>query len=262
MKKRFGAGKSYADVLTILIVIIIIAVIALLGFFTVRAINKKKVETIASDSNEKFLEKAEDNKEKLEQIKNQTKTNNTSNETASIGDIASQVGSMTGEVSGGSSETPEENKPEIKKEYMGNFEIKGTINIPKTKCNYPILEKVTIDSLSKAIAIQEIVANPELNKIVKDLNVKGTNAFLLGHNYLNGQFFSDNDKLVEGDKILITDQYKETVTYVIYKRFYTTPDDASFMRRDIDLDTREITLQTCNEDSSERLIILAREEEK
>ena len=264
MKKRIGAGKSYADVLTILIVIIIIAVIALLGFFTVRAVNKKKVETIASDSNEKFLEKAEDNKKKLEQIRNQTKnkTDNSSSDLADISNIIGQVGSMTDESGSSSSEVPDESKPEIKKEYMGNFEIKGNIYIPKTKCNYPILEKVTIDSLSKAIAIQEIVANPELNKIVKDLNVKGTNAFLLGHNYLNGQFFSDNDKLVEGDKILITDQYKETVTYVIYKRFYTTPDDASFMRRDIDLDTREITLQTCNEDSSERLIILAREEEK
>ena len=263
MKKRFGAGKSYADILTILIVIIIIAVIALLGFFTVRAVNKKKVETVASDSSEKFLEKAEDNKKKIEQIKNQTKNSNTTNETIDVGEILGQVGSMTDESAeaNNSSEIPE-NKVNIKKEYMGNYEIKGTINIPKTNCNYPILNKVTIDSLNKAVAIQEIVGNPELKEVVKDLNVKGTNAFILGHNYKNGQFFSDNEKLVEGDKILITDQYKETVTYTIYKIFRTTPDDASFMLRDIDINSREITLQTCNEDATERLIIQAREETK
>ena len=103
----------------------------------------------------------------------------------------------------------------------------------------------------------EIVSNPELNRTVKDLNVPGTNVFLMGHNYRNGQFFSNNDKLSIGDKIKITDQTGTQITYTIYDKFYTTPDDASFMNRDIDINTRELSIQTCNENSTERLILLA-----
>ena len=258
MKKRFGVGKSYADILTILIVIIIIAVIALLGFFTVRAVTKKNVETIASDSNEKFLEKAEENKKKITQIKkNGENTTNSTNEVSASGDLSEFFGQTESSLGEGSGSTTNEVK--INKQYLGNYEIKGNINIPKTNCNYPILEKVTVDSLKKSIAILEIVSNPELNKTVKDLNVPGTNAFILGHNYRNGQFFSDNDKLAIGDKIKITDQTGTTITYTIYDMFYTTPDDVSFMQRDIDINTREISLQTCNENSSQRLIILAKD---
>jgi sortase (surface protein transpeptidase) len=72
-------------------------------------------------------------------------------------------------------------------------------------------------------------------------------------------FFSDNYKLAIGDKIKITDQTGLTVTYTIYDMYYTSPNDASFMERDIDINTREITLQTCNDDSSQRLIIQAKD---
>jgi sortase (surface protein transpeptidase) len=41
--------------------------------------------------------------------------------------------------------------------------------------------------------------------------------------------------------------------------YYTDPNDTDFMTRDIDINTREITLQTCNDDSSQRLIIQARD---
>ena len=249
MRRRIESGKNYADILTILIVIIIIAIIALIGFVAVKVVSKNKAESNASN---------DENKEKVEKVKNKVDSENTVTSTNSVerADITSLIEQdVTGSAGVGSSPT----QPTIKKEYMGNYEIKGSINIPKTSCNYPILEKVTPDSLNKAVAILDIVANPELNKTVKDLNVPGTNAFILGHNYLNGQFFSDNDKLSNGDKIIITDQLKNSVTYTIYDMFYTTPDDVSFMERDVNVDTREITLQTCNENSSQRLIILAKD---
>ena len=68
-----------------------------------------------------------------------------------------------------------------------------------------------------------------------------------------------NSEIKSGDTIKITDQTGTTVTYTIYHMFYTTPDDVSFMERDVDINTREITLQTCNDDSSERLIIFAKD---
>ncbi|MBR1540548.1 MAG: sortase [Clostridia bacterium] len=267
MKRRIGA-KSYADILTVLLVIIIIAIIALLGYFAFKVIDKKNVETTASTTNDEFLAAAEENKRAIAKAR--------SNEEGEV-DVPSEIdyekanailnnGNMNNLALGGEDVAPQAQEPatatsnvEIKKTYLGNYEVKGSISIPKTNCNYPILEKVTVDSLKKSIAILDIVANPELNRTVKDLNVAGTNAFILGHNYRNGQFFSNNDKLAIGDTIKITDQTGTTVTYTIYYMFYTTPDDVSFMERDVDVNTREITLQTCNEDSSERLIIFAKD---
>lgn len=253
MKKRIGA-KNYADVLTILLVIIIIAIISLLGFFAYKVINKNNIETAVSSASEEFLANAEQNKKTINK-----KEEETENPVEIDYDKANELINSTPSAEISENNNQGETTAEIKKTYLGNYEVKGLINIPKTNCNYPILERVTVDSLKKSVAILDIVANPELNRKVQDLNVPGTNAFILGHNYRNGQFFSNNDKLSIGDTIKITDQTGTVVNYTIYNMFYTTPDDVSFMERDIDINTREITLQTCNEDSSERLIIFAKD---
>lgn len=262
MKKRIGAGKSYADILTILLVIIIIAIMSLLGYFAYKVINKKNVESDVSSAIDEFLVAAEENKKVIEKSKDDEEEETPTEvdfekANAVIGNSKTEQENQEQQSDKGSSQVSSNAK--IKKTYMGNYEVKGVIDIPKTNCHYSILEKVTVDSLKKSIAILDIVSNPELNATVKDLNVPGTNAFILGHNYRNGQFFSNNDKLAVGDKIKITDQYNNQITYTIYNMFYAEPDDVSFMERDIDINTREITLQTCNEDSSERLIILAKD---
>lgn len=261
MKKRIGAGKSYADILTILLVIIIIAIMSLLGYFAYKVINKKNIESNVSSAIDEFLIAAEENKKVIEKSKDGDEEEPTEIDfekaNAVIESNKAEQAAKEQENNKGSSQVSSNAK--IKKTYMGNYEVKGVIDIPKTNCHYSILEKVTVDSLKKSIAILDIVSNPELNATVKDLNVPGTNAFILGHNYRNGQFFSNNDKLAIGDKIKITDQYSNQITYTIYNMFYAEPDDVSFMERDIDINTREITLQTCNEDSSERLIILAKD---
>ena len=52
------------------------------------------------------------------------------------------------------------------------------------------------------------------------LNQTG-NTVLAGHNYRNGTFFSNNNKLSSGDKIYITDLSGKKVTYTIYKKYKT-----------------------------------------
>lgn len=261
MSKRYGAGKNYADILTILLVIVIISIIALLSFFAFKIIDKKNVETVASSSNDEFLAAAKENKKNI----SKAKVNDNDNEDATNNEIDFEQASAVIDFDSrnnrviNNDNTESNSNVEIKKTYLGNYEIKCSIDIPKTNCKYPILEKVTVDSLKKSIAILDIVSNPELNISEKNLNIPGTNAFILGHNYRNGQFFSNNDRLTIGDKIMITDQTGTTITYTIYNMFYTSPDDVEFMERDIDLNTREITLQTCNDDSSERLIIFAKD---
>ena len=141
-------------------------------------------------------------------------------------------------------------EPERQKVMYEGYEMMGTINIPKTGCNYPILSEVTKHSLEVAVAI---LYGPGLNE--------PGNTVIVGHNYRNGLFFSNNSKLVLGDIVTITSA-TESVNYTIYNMYYTTPDDASYMKRAVDDGVREISLSTCNNDSSQRLIIWAKEQGK
>ena len=109
-----------------------------------------------------------------------------------------------------------------------------------------VLEKVTKKSIETAVAFLYGVG----------LNQPG-NSVIIGHNYRNGLFFSNNKKLNIGDKIYITDNDGNRVTYSIYNKFETTPEDTSFYQRDT-AGVPEVTLSTCTDDSSARLIILAR----
>jgi len=133
---------------------------------------------------------------------------------------------------------------------MEGYEVKGRIQIPKTGIDYPVLETVTKKSLEIAVGI---AYGPGLNEV--------GNTIIYGHNYRrNGVFFSDNKKLANGDKVLITDQMGQTITYTIYNIYQTTPSDASFFTRDTE-GRREISLQTCTDDSKGRIIIWAAEQQ-
>ena len=132
-----------------------------------------------------------------------------------------------------------------KKMYKG-FVVNGTMSIPKINFNYPVLEKETKKSIETAVAIRYGVG---LNKV--------GNTVIAGHNYRNGQFFSNLKKLSVGDKINVTDYEGNKLTYTIYNKFETTPEDASFYQRDTN-GKPEVTLTTCTDDSSARLIIFAK----
>ena len=131
--------------------------------------------------------------------------------------------------------------------YKG-FGVLGTMEIPATNFKYPVLEKVTKKSIETAVAFLYGTG----------LNEPG-NSVIIGHNYRNGLFFSNNKKLNIGDKIYITDTSGRKLTYIIYNKFETTPEDTSFYQRDTG-GKAEVTLSTCTDDSSARLIILARNE--
>ena len=144
--------------------------------------------------------------------------------------------------------TLDEFQKAIKKEKVATYEVKGRIQIPKTKVDYPVLESVTKKSLEVAVGI---AYGPGLNEV--------GNTIIYGHNYRNDLFFSKNKTLSNGDRILITDQMNNTITYIIYNIYQTDPSDASFFTRDTQ-GRREISLQTCTDDSKARIIIWAAEE--
>ena len=214
----FKNSGKYGNTLTIILIVVIVLILGLLGWFAYDIYQKNSANDKAQTAVEEF------NKNIKKKVSNKTDTD----ETLSVGNI------VTGNGVSGTTKT-----------YLAGYEVKGTIKIPKTKVEYPILAEVGKKSLETAVAI---LYGPGLNEI--------GNTVILGHNYRNGLFFSNNDKLVNGDEILITDQSGTTVTYEIYKMYETEPNDSDYMLRDTN-GKREISLSTCTDDASARLVIWA-----
>lgn len=229
-------GK-YDKLLTIFLVIIFIALIATIGPFIYNEIKtglaiKKGLDTFEDTSNhEKEIQTVEVNKdEEKEAYANVAK--------GTLEDILNELNSerysKTSEGNSNSSSTQTE-----------NYEPVGKIKISRTNVNYPIYGNISKNTLESGVAI---AYGPGLNQ--------AGNTVIYGHNFRNGKFFSNNKKLKSGDVIDITDLDGNTVEYKIYSIYITTPTDASYMIRDTE-GRREISLQTCTDDNSKRLIIWA-----
>ena len=141
------------------------------------------------------------------------------------------------------------------KKKLEDYEIIGTIEIPKTGLKCDILNEVTKRSIE--IAVATIYTTGGLNQ--------PGNTVIYGHNYRNSLFFSRNDELEIGDKIYITDYEGNKVSYKIYDKFETTSTDTTFYTKTAEMTggKAEVTLSTCTDDASQtdrRLIVLASEE--
>ncbi len=228
-------SSKYSNVLTMLLVVFIVAIVGLIGYFGYDLLNSKKVQSDAQTTLDEFERAIQ--REGAEE------------------DDDENIGNVTNPLDQLQQNTPvEETETEPEKVYMEGYEVKGRIQIPKTQVDYPILETVTKKTLEMAVGIAYTTAeNSDY-----PLNEPG-NTVIYGHNFRNGLFFSNNKRLSNGDKVLITDVNNRTVTYIIYNIYQTNATDASFFTRDTE-GRREISLQTCTDDSKARIIIWAAEE--
>ena len=218
--------SKYSKVLTAILVIVFVAIVGLLGFLGYEYYQNYIVTKDTSDFVDNFQGDVTDGEATAD---NDTENGDTTNPFEQIKDAQT----------GGSSSQ--------KRTYKG-FGVLGTMEIPATNFKYPVLEKVTKKSIETAVAFLYGTG----------LNEAG-NSVIIGHNYRNGLFFSNNKKLNIGDKIYITDNDGNKLTYTIYNKFETTPEDTSFYQRDTG-GKPEVTLSTCTDDSSARLIICAKAE--
>ena len=213
--------SKYSKVLTVILVIVIVAIVGLLGFLAYDYYQKYIVTKDTSDFVDNFQGDVEDGE--------------------ADGD---GFGDIDGDVLNNMQDANNSGKSG-KRMYKG-FGVVGTMEIPATNFKYPILEKVTKKSIETAVAFL----------YGSGINQPG-NSVIIGHNYRNGLFFSNNKKLNIGDKIYITDNDGKKLTYTIYNKFETTPEDTSFYQRDTG-GKPEVSLSTCTDDSKARLIIFAR----
>lgn len=219
--------SKYGKVLTVILVIVILAIVGLLGFLAYDYIQNY---VITKDTSE-FVDNFQGDVTDGDEDNTQEPDTNTSDENPfdQIKDSSTTVGSSSNK-----------SRPQYK-----GFGVLGTLEIPAISLKYPILERVTPKSIETAVAFLYGTG----------INQPG-NSVIVGHNYRNGLFFSNNKKLKVGDKLYITDNDGKKLTYTIYNKFDASPEDTSFYQRDTG-GKPEVTLSTCSDDSSTRLIIFA-----
>lgn len=228
------SANRYGNVLTIILIVLVLAILVGVGIFAYNYIIKPRnqersniaaIEEFDRVVEEEPKEEEEKKEEETDQNLKVEATDRTEEETSSSGEVRKKV-------------------------YHEGFVMLGYITISKTNVKEPILDTATPEALDTGVA--------RLYPSSAQLNEPG-NVVIIGHNYKNGTFFSNNKKLSVGDKIKIKDNTGKELTYVIYKKFETTPEDTSFYNRDTN-GAIEVTLSSCTDDVKRRVIILARVE--
>lgn len=141
-------------------------------------------------------------------------------------------------------ETVSVNKPINSSVRIGNSTVFGKIKIEKIGIEYPIIEYVNDDSLWKSICK---ISNNSIN---------GTgNLCLAGHNMRNMTMFAKIKNLKVGDTVEITNIYGNKYIYKVYESYYVDPTEVEVLKN-----TSEsiVTMITCNNTSSKRLIVRAK----
>ncbi len=136
------------------------------------------------------------------------------------------------------------NKPLKSSVRIGNSTVFGKIKIDKIGIEYPIIEYINDDSLWKSICK---ISNNSIN---------GTgNLCLAGHNMRNMTMFAKIKNLKVGDTVEITNIYGNKYIYRVYESFYVDPSEVEVLKN-----TSEsiVTMITCNNTSSKRLIVRAK----
>ena len=227
-------NSKYSKVLTIILIVAIVAIVGLLIFIGMdwykAATTEKDAENFFGQFNG-YIENNEPNNstgnyQNNNIIEEPSDNNNNNNNTNNNGSNNSGSNGLT---------------------YKGMKAV-GTIEIPKTNVKCVILDDPSAKAMDAGITV---LYGPGINQV--------GNTVLAGHNYRNGTFFSNNNKLSSGDKIYITDLSGKKVTYTIYKKYKTDPNDFSYATRNTN-GKREISLTTCTDDSSARIIIWAKED--
>lgn len=223
-------NSKYSTFLTVLLVIIIIAILGVIGFLGFRYISSANSKKEAENFVDTFP-KQEDTAPTEEKPVIDDNIDVDVTEPENTGDT-----------------TDDNQQAPAQEQRFNGYLVAGTIEIPATGLSCPVLaeEEYSKSALETSVVVLHGVG----------LNQPG-NTTIAGHNYRNGNFFSNNKKLNIGDKIYITDLTGKRLSYTIYNKYETSDTDADYMTRDTQGAT-EISLTTCTDDSKARLIIWAK----
>lgn len=137
-------------------------------------------------------------------------------------------------------------KEEVSLEYKG-YEITAKLEIPKINLNTYVLKTYSNESLNISV-VKFWGAKP---------NTPG-NFCIAGHNFKNKNMFHDLKDLNVGDNLFIIDNNIGRIEYEIYNIYKVLPDDVRCLSQETKGE-KEVTLITCTNDSSKRIIVKAKE---
>ena len=153
--------------------------------------------------------------------------------------------------------TTDEETKEIEKEYQKEevvLEYKG----------YDVLAKLEIPKINLETYVLKTYSNSSLNiSAVKFWGAKPNtsgNFCIAGHNFKNKNMFHNLKDLIVGDNLFIIDNNVGRVEYEIYDIYMVLPDDVSCLSQETG-GGKEVTLITCTNDSSKRIIVKAKEKD-
>ena len=234
-------NSKYSKVLTIILIVAIVIIIGLLVFVGLDWYKAMKTKKDNDDSMGQFNSYIGNIAQNEENNTNNNDMNNNNNLANNNENIVEEPGRNTENNNNNNSNSSSNGLT-----YKG-LKVAGVIEIPKTNVKYNILD----DPSSKAMDVGiTLLYGPGVNEV--------GNTVLAGHNYRNGTFFSNNKKLTKGDKIYLTDLKGKKVQYTITHTYKTDANDFSYSTRKTN-GKRAISLTTCTDDSSARIIIWAEE---
>ena len=126
------------------------------------------------------------------------------------------------------------------------YTILGVLRIPKINIEYDILS-------STSVALLKVSLNRYWGAQPNEVG----NMCVVGHNYLDSRFFGRLNTLRKGDYIEVTDSYNRTEKYYVYDMFIADPYDTRCTSQ-LTNGEKEITLITCYNKGTQRLVVKAR----
>lgn len=126
----------------------------------------------------------------------------------------------------------------------GRYTILGKIEIPKVGFTSVIIKEYTYNAMNIGV----------IKSYGSNLNEPG-GFILVGHNFRGHSLFMYNIyRLVDGDKIYITDAMGRQVEYTVYDVMrHSSPSDVSIYK---DYDGYHVTLLTCEDDDGQTRIVV------
>ena len=137
-------------------------------------------------------------------------------------------------------------KEEIETSYKG-YTVSAKLEIPAINLETYVLQKYSLQALNVTVTK---FWGANANQI--------GNYCIAGHNFQNRNMFFDLKKLKIGDKLSIVDNEVGRVEYNIYDIYQVMPEDVSCLSQETD-GKKEVTLITCTNDSTKRIIVKATE---
>lgn len=137
-------------------------------------------------------------------------------------------------------------KEEIETSYKG-YTVSAKLEIPAINLETYVLQKYSLQALNVTVTK---FWGANANQI--------GNYCIAGHKFQNRNMFFDLKKLKIGDKLSIVDNEVGRVEYKIYDIYQVMPEDVSCLSQETD-GKKEVTLITCTNDSTKRIIVKATE---